>query len=412
MFIANQVDDAAMGATKSYTDFLQARTVPFVYVFVLPFPCFHCFQAVWWQQSPAEACRSSCWDGLEPPATGVPAARCGVTLLLPAAPTVPNPTPGRCLQTRLSLNGGGDWQPLSRPERFTNPQCNTCKPGAPDNQCRLHLHGPTSWFAPEGEGPLRLSLWLHVERAVPAQGGRHGCQGMDAVWRAVGGTHGQRFVGHGGQRAGRCPYQRPSAQRALGAASRRAHPCLLCVPPLVCMHGPSSLVPPPRRPPPQLLLPRGHPRPGDRHRQRGPAPGLQERRHVHLPVARRRPVLGGRCRLCRWVLTILLFWLTMLSPLQSPGCPSVVGPARALPPAERRRGAGGLLQRAVKLCGARSTSALPRLLSSHAVMQASSSMGAAVTPPRAAELPCMVPHPLRALTLQAFMSLATTAASS
>lgn len=234
-----------MGATKSYTDFLQARTVPFVYVFVLPFPCFHCFQAVWWQQSPAEACRSSCWDGLEPPATGVPAARCGVTLLLPAAPTVPNPTPGRCLQTRLSLNGGGDWQPLSRPERFTNPQCNTCKPGAPDNQCRLHLHGPTSWFAPEGEGPLRLSLWLHVERAVPAQGGRHGCQGMDAVWRAVGGTHGQRFVGHGGQRAGRCPYQRPSAQRALGAASRRAHPCLLCVPPLVCMHGPSSLVPPP-----------------------------------------------------------------------------------------------------------------------------------------------------------------------
>ncbi|KAL4423249.1 hypothetical protein ABPG77_000041 [Micractinium sp. CCAP 211/92] len=78
MFIANQVDDAAMGATKSYTDFLQ---------------------------------------------------------------------------TRLSLNGGGDWQPLSRPERFTNPQCNTCKAGAPDHQCRLHLHGPTSWFAPEGPRP-------------------------------------------------------------------------------------------------------------------------------------------------------------------------------------------------------------------------------------------------------------------
>lgn len=60
------------------------------------------------------------------------------------------------LQTRLSLNGGGDWQPLSRPERFTNPQCNTCKAGAPDHQCRLHLHGPTSWFAPEGE-PSALS---------------------------------------------------------------------------------------------------------------------------------------------------------------------------------------------------------------------------------------------------------------
>lgn len=73
-----------------------------------------------------------------------------------AVPTMRMLPPCLHLQTRLSLNGGGDWQPLSRPERFTNPQCNTCKAGAPDHQCRLHLHGPTSWFAPEGE-PSALS---------------------------------------------------------------------------------------------------------------------------------------------------------------------------------------------------------------------------------------------------------------
>ena len=54
------------------------------------------------------------------------------------------------LQTRLSLNAGADWRALAPPANFRFAQCNTCAAGTPPEQCRLHLHGPTSWFAPEG----------------------------------------------------------------------------------------------------------------------------------------------------------------------------------------------------------------------------------------------------------------------
>ena len=63
-----------------------------------------------------------------------------IVLSLPALP-----------QTRITLNGGADWRALDPPASYRWPVCNTCKPGAPADQCRLHLHGPTSWFAPQGK---------------------------------------------------------------------------------------------------------------------------------------------------------------------------------------------------------------------------------------------------------------------
>ncbi|KAL4860184.1 Vacuolar protein sorting/targeting protein 10 [Chlorella vulgaris] len=62
-------------------------------------------------------------------------------------------SPTDFLQTKISLNGGADWQSLPPPASFRFGTCNTCQPGAPPEQCRLHLHGPTSWFAPEGPRP-------------------------------------------------------------------------------------------------------------------------------------------------------------------------------------------------------------------------------------------------------------------
>lgn len=70
-------------------------------------------------------------------------------LLLPALP-----------QTRITLNGGADWRALDPPASYRWPVCNTCKPGAPADQCRLHLHGPTSWFAPQGKRGAALVFWL------------------------------------------------------------------------------------------------------------------------------------------------------------------------------------------------------------------------------------------------------------
>jgi hypothetical protein len=64
-------------------------------------------------------------------------------------------SPTDFLQTRISLNGGADWRPLAPPASFRFGSCNACKPGAPPEQCRLHLHGPTSWFAPEGAARCR-----------------------------------------------------------------------------------------------------------------------------------------------------------------------------------------------------------------------------------------------------------------
>lgn len=70
-------------------------------------------------------------------------------------------SPTDFLQTRISLNGGADWRPLPPPASFRFPACNACQPGAAPEQCSLHLHGPTSWFAPEGAPPL-LSRRLFI----------------------------------------------------------------------------------------------------------------------------------------------------------------------------------------------------------------------------------------------------------
>eukprot|EP00887_Chlorella_sp_A99_P000674 scaffold5.g674.t1 len=58
------------------------------------------------------------------------------------------------LQTRISTNGGATWAPLPPPKSFRFGQCNTCGGAAGDlGRCSLHLHGPSSWFAPEGPHP-------------------------------------------------------------------------------------------------------------------------------------------------------------------------------------------------------------------------------------------------------------------
>lgn len=62
------------------------------------------------------------------------------------------------LRTRLSINGGSAWGALQPPSSFRFGHCNTCPPGASLEQCSLHLHGPTSWFAPEGPHPNFYSI--------------------------------------------------------------------------------------------------------------------------------------------------------------------------------------------------------------------------------------------------------------
>lgn len=57
------------------------------------------------------------------------------------------------LRTKITYTGGSTWEQLGPPAAFRFSQCNTCTPGAEGGQCRLHLHGPTSWFAPEGPRP-------------------------------------------------------------------------------------------------------------------------------------------------------------------------------------------------------------------------------------------------------------------
>lgn len=83
----------------------------------------------------------------------------------PHQPTTPNIS-----QTRISLNGGANWAPVAPPASYRWAVCNTCKPGAPADQCRLHLHGPTSWFAPEGE---RGSSRIQAQRGR-SRGAAHG----------------------------------------------------------------------------------------------------------------------------------------------------------------------------------------------------------------------------------------------
>lgn len=56
------------------------------------------------------------------------------------------------LQTRVSHTGGASWAPLAAPASYRHARCKACEPGA-QGGCDLHLHGPTSWQAPEGSHP-------------------------------------------------------------------------------------------------------------------------------------------------------------------------------------------------------------------------------------------------------------------
>jgi len=63
------------------------------------------------------------------------------------------------LKTQHSTNGGATWDLIAPPEAYRYPQaCNSCPPGSSLEACALHLHGPTSWFAPEGQHPNFYSV--------------------------------------------------------------------------------------------------------------------------------------------------------------------------------------------------------------------------------------------------------------
>ena len=62
------------------------------------------------------------------------------------------------LTSKLTLNGGSDWRPLNPPSSYRFGVCNTCPAGGDPAACKLHIHGTTSWFAPEGPRPNLYSL--------------------------------------------------------------------------------------------------------------------------------------------------------------------------------------------------------------------------------------------------------------
>jgi len=62
------------------------------------------------------------------------------------------------IKTKHTMNGGSSWDLISPPQSFRHSQCNTCTPGSSLKECSLHLHGPTSWLAPEGPHPHFYSL--------------------------------------------------------------------------------------------------------------------------------------------------------------------------------------------------------------------------------------------------------------
>lgn len=62
------------------------------------------------------------------------------------------------LRTKHTVNGGSSWNLIQPPQSFRHSQCNTCTPGSSLEECSLHLHGPTSWLAPEGPHPHFYSV--------------------------------------------------------------------------------------------------------------------------------------------------------------------------------------------------------------------------------------------------------------
>ncbi len=47
------------------------------------------------------------------------------------------------IETRITFNGGGHWAPIPAPTHFQHTKCDRCSGRA---NCRLHLHGSSSWF--------------------------------------------------------------------------------------------------------------------------------------------------------------------------------------------------------------------------------------------------------------------------
>lgn len=62
------------------------------------------------------------------------------------------------LKTKHTSSGGSSWSLINPPQSFRHSQCNTCTPGSSLQECSLHLHGPTSWLAPEGPHPHFYSV--------------------------------------------------------------------------------------------------------------------------------------------------------------------------------------------------------------------------------------------------------------
>jgi sortilin len=99
----------------------------------------------------------------DPPPATHPPNRQGVYVANQVDPAAGGAARGReaaLLRTRLSLTGGASWRLLAPPAAFRFPRCNACAPGAApgSDACALHLHGPTSWFAPEGPHPNLYTL--------------------------------------------------------------------------------------------------------------------------------------------------------------------------------------------------------------------------------------------------------------
>mmetsp|Transcript_30445 Transcript_30445/g.86055 ORF Transcript_30445/g.86055 Transcript_30445/m.86055 type:complete len:916 (+) Transcript_30445:131-2878(+) len=59
------------------------------------------------------------------------------------------------VETMITFNGGGHWQHLQAPKTFRNEKCNLC---GPNENCRLHLHGASSWV---GGADGRPSVYSH-----------------------------------------------------------------------------------------------------------------------------------------------------------------------------------------------------------------------------------------------------------
>lgn len=65
---------------------------------------------------------------------------------------------GSYLRTMFTSSAGTSWRRVKPPNTYRFSQCNVCSSGSSLEECSLHFHGPTSWFAPEGAHPNLYSI--------------------------------------------------------------------------------------------------------------------------------------------------------------------------------------------------------------------------------------------------------------